>query len=145
MNNDKVIIGDADVLIASVFDGDAHHDLVKKLNEKIMENNLVLKFPNTAILEAITMLKRVFNQSNFSHELNKDYLDGKYNIVYVDETIQKLASEIFAKEKSKKNTIFDAIVLATAKTLKAAGIFSFDSWYKKQGFRVLAREPRVRA
>lgn len=128
----KIIIGDADILVSRFFLGDGNHGKVEELAEKLMENAYILKFPNTTILEAVTALKRSLNQPELASLVNSKYQNGEFGVIYVDETIQKLASEIFAKEKSKKNTIFDCLVLATAKTIKAAGIFSFDSWYKKK-------------
>ncbi|MDP3732992.1 MAG: hypothetical protein Q8Q91_00480 [Candidatus Daviesbacteria bacterium] len=41
------------------------------------------------------------------------------------------------KAVSKHNTFFDAIVAATAEKLNADGIFSFDSWYPKLGFKLV--------
>ena len=49
----------------------------------------------------------------------------------------KRAAEIFDQTISKKNTLFDAIVAATAESLKAEAIFSFNSWYPKLGFKLV--------
>lgn len=137
MNEEKVVIADADIIISLYYADDVNHQKVNDLVAKAVDSFYIIKYPNTAILEAITTLKRSLNKPEVAALVNNNFLNGEFNIVYVDETIQKLASEIFVKEKSKKNTIFDAVVLATAKTLKAAGIFSFDSWYKKQGFKTI--------
>lgn len=132
------LIADADIIISLYYPDDINHQKVGDLVAKAVDSFYIIKYPNTAILEAITTLKRSLNKPEVAALVNNNFLNGEFNIVYVDETIQKLASEIFAKEKSKKNTIFDAVVLATAKILKAAGIFSFDSWYKKQGFKTVS-------
>lgn len=132
MNEVEVVIADADILISLYYVDDVNHQKVYNLIVKAISSSWVIKYPNTAILEAVTSLKRSLNRPEVAGLINQKYLAGEFNIIYVDETIQKLASEIFAKEKSKKNTIFDCLVLATAKSLKAAGIFSFDSWYKKK-------------
>lgn len=138
MNEEKAIIADADIIISLYFIDDANHQKVSDLVSKAVNSFYVIKYPNTVILEAITTLKRSLNKPEIAAMVNNDFLDGKFNIIYVDEEIQKLASEIFVKAKSKKNTIFDAVVLATAKTLKAAGVFSFDSWYSKQGAKTVS-------
>jgi predicted nucleic acid-binding protein len=71
--------------------------------------------------------------------VNKQYQEGVYNVIYVDEKIQKRASDIFDKKAvSKKNTIFDAIVVATAEQLGTKLIFSFDGWYPKLGFKLVS-------
>lgn len=138
MNEGKVIIADADIIISLYYPDDVNHQKVSGLVAKAVDSFYVIKYPNTAILEAITALKRSLNKPEVAALVNKNFQNGELNIVYVDETIQKLASEIFAKEKSKKNTIFDALVLATAKTVKAAAIFSFDSWYSKKGMKTVS-------
>lgn len=138
MNEEKITIADADIIISLYFTDDVNHQKVSDLIAKAVGSFYIIKYPNTAILEAITTLKRSLNKPEIAIMVNKNFLNGEFNIVYVDESIQKLASEIFAKEKSKKNTIFDCLVLATAKTIRAAGIFSFDSWYKRQGFKMVA-------
>lgn len=138
MDEGKVIIADADIIISLYFVDDANHQKVNDLVVGAISAYYIIKYPNTAILEAITTLRRSLNKLEIAALVNQKYLAGEFNIIYVDETIQKLASEIFAKEKSKKNTIFDTIVLATARTLKAAGVFSFDSWYSKQGAKTVS-------
>jgi len=138
MNEEKIVIADADIIISLYFVDDANHQKVSDLITKAVNSFYTIKYPNTAILEAVTTLKRSLNKPEIATLVNNDFSNGKFNIVYVDGEIQKLASEIFAKEKSKKNTIFDAVVLATAKTLKAAGVFSFDTWYKKQRAKMVS-------
>jgi len=48
----------------------------------------------------------------------------------------KTAIGFYRPEGSKYNTFFDAIVAAVTKLTKADAIFSFDEWYKKQGFKI---------
>lgn len=137
MDDDKLVIADADVLISSLLKEDVNHRRILDLRSKLAAENYDVNFTNTAVLEAVTVLRRVFSRDDFAKALISDYLAGKYGIIYVDEPIQKLASEVFFKERPKKNTIFDAVILATAKSLRAAAIFSFDTWYSKQGFRMV--------
>lgn len=138
MNENQVVIADADILISLFYIHDINHERVLGSVERLLTDSWVIKYPNSAILETITFLRRALNKPEIAAEVNRRYLNGEFDVIYVDETIQKLASEIFAKEKSKKNTIFDAIVLATAKITKADGIFSFDIWYKKQGMKTVS-------
>ena len=137
MLGDRIVVGDADILVALLFEGDANHKAVNEQTSKLLSQKYIIKFPNTAILEATVVLKRKLNKPDLASKLNEQFLAGEYNLVYVDETIQKLAGQIFRKTISKKNTIFDAIVLATAQILKADAVFSFDSWYKKQGMKMV--------
>ena len=96
---------------------------------------ITVVFPNTAILEAITALKRSLNKPKEAHFINQQYLQGAYEVEYIDSETQKRAGVIFEKKAvSKKNTIFDAVVAATAEKLATNTIFSFDEWYSKLGF-----------
>lgn len=130
----KTIIADADILIALAYHSDTNHQKVKEITTKLLEKLYIVMFPNTALLEAITVLKRALNQPDLADKINKQYQRGVFGIIYIDEQIQLEASKLFNPAGSKKNTIFDAIVLATAKNVSADAVFSFDSWYKKQNF-----------
>jgi hypothetical protein len=41
------------------------------------------------------------------------------------------------RRRSKKHTMFDATVAATAKKIGTETLFSFDGWYRRQGFTLL--------
>ncbi|OGE71476.1 hypothetical protein A3H40_03035 [Candidatus Daviesbacteria bacterium RIFCSPLOWO2_02_FULL_38_15] len=60
--------------------------------------------------------------------------DGKLSIENVDIDMLKEALKLFDPRSSKKNTLFDALVVATAKKLGTTVIFSTDDWYSKLGF-----------
>lgn len=140
MNN--IIVGDADSLIALAYKDDANHERARKISRDLLDKGYQVIYPNTAILEAITALKRALNLPDKAHLINRQYQAGAFLVEYIDEEIQQEASKIFEEKAiSKKNTIFDATIAATAEKLDAAGIFSFDSWYLKLGFK-LAGEDR---
>ena len=132
----KLVVADADVLVALADEKDANYDKAKKISSWLLSRNYEIIFPNTAILEAITALKRGKNLPEKAHILNRQYQAGAFLIEFVDDEIQKKASLRFEKTISKKNTIFDAIVAEVAIKLKADYIFSFDNWYLKQGFKL---------
>jgi predicted nucleic acid-binding protein len=95
-------------------------------------------YPNTAIAEAITTLFRKHSNPHLATYVTKQYQDNYFTFQYIDEEIMKRAAQIFNSKGSKQNTFFDALVAATAKELQADAIFSFDRWYKKLGFRLVA-------
>lgn len=133
----KVVIGDADLLVALAYKNDSNHERAVKITEKLLERLYGIKFPNTAILEAITALKRGLNKPDLAEKINHQYQQGAFDVIYVDASIQLEASKIFNQVVSKKNTIFDAIVMATAIIQKADGIASFDGWYRKKGIKLM--------
>ena len=133
-------MGDADSLIALAYKDDANHEKARQVAEKLLESCYQIIYPNTAILEAVTTLKRALNLSDKAHLVIKQYLAGAFTVEYINEDIQTQASQLFNREaKSKKNTIFDAVVATVAEKLSADSIFSFDNWYRKLGF-ILAEE-----
>lgn len=136
MTNNLVIV-DADILVALVLVEDPHHKLATKINNTLIQNGILIVVPNTAILEAITALKRGLNQPEKAHLINRLYLQGKFNMEYITEEIQLRASQIFEEKAiSKKNTIFDAVIAATAEKFGTDTIFSFDKWYLKLGYKL---------
>lgn len=136
MNN--LIVGDADALIALALENDPHHKQALKINKILVQKAVTITFPFTAFPEAITTLKRALNQPEKAHHLSQQLQQGIFNVEYPNQEILQKASTIFETAVSKKNTFFDAIVAATAKSLKADTIFSFDKWYEKLGFTLAA-------
>lgn len=130
----KIAVGDADSLIALAYKDDANHIRAKRVSEWLLSVGYEIIYPNTAILEAITALRRALNLPDKAELINKHYQQGAFAVEYVDEIIQLRASQRFSHTYSKKNTIFDAVVAETAAELEADYIFSFDSWYLKEGF-----------
>ena len=56
----------------------------------------------------------------------------------IDKELLTEALKIFDPSGSKQNTLFDALVAATAKKLNTNVIFSFDDWYEKLGLKLAA-------
>lgn len=134
--SNKIAVGDADGLIALADDKDANYHKAQKVSSWLLEKGYEVIFPNTAILEAITALKRAKNLPEKAHLINRQYQAGAFIIEFVNDKIQQRASRRFETTVSKKNTIFDAVVAETAVELKAGYIFSFDNWYSKEGFNL---------
>lgn len=131
-----IVIGDADALIALLLEEDAHYQEASELSACLYSKGHTVIFPNTAIVEAITAFQRKFSSPKLAGILTDQYAQGVFAVEYLDEEIMRLAASLFNPKSSKKNTFFDAIVAAVAKSLNADAIFSFDSWYKKVGFKL---------
>lgn len=130
----KIAVGDADSLVALVYKNDANHVQAQKISEWLQSKEYTVIYPNTAILEAVTALKRSLNLVDEAHLLNRQYQAGVFAVEYINENIQLKASQRFESTISKKNTIFDAVVVETAVEFEADYIFSFDNWYPREGF-----------
>lgn len=132
----KIVVADADALVALSLEEDPHYHKAVNITKMLVKQGLTIIYPVTVFPETITFLKRALNQSQKAHALNKQLQAGLFNIQYIDTSILKLASFYFDSASSKKNTFFDAIVAATAESLEAESIFSFDDWYPKLGFKL---------
>jgi len=132
----KIVVADADALIALALEHDPHHKKSVTIAEMLARNLVTIIFPVTVFPEAITTLKRAFNQPEKAHLINKQFQQGAFSVEYINEEIMTRASQLFEKAVSKQNTFFDAIVASTAEKLEADAIFSFDNWYTKLGFTI---------
>lgn len=127
----KIVVGDADSLIALVNDRDIHYTNVRRIVSVLEEKNYTILYPNTAILEAITTLKRKLNLTVKAQLVARQFLEGAFLLVWVDEEIQKDALERFTSAaRSKQHTVFDSIVASCVKRVAADGVLSFDRWYR---------------
>lgn len=133
---DNIVVGDSDGLIALASRDDFNHQKAVKISSKLARLGKQVYFPNTVIIETITTLKRSKNLPDKAHLINRQYQQGAFNIIYVDEKKQKEASILFEQSKSKQNTFFDAIVAVCAQHLDTKTIFSFDAWYPKLGYKL---------
>lgn len=132
----SIAVGDADGLISLALSYDPNHNIAVAGTAAFATHGVEVIFPSTVFPEAITSLKRAANQPEKAHLLARQFADGAFNVVYVDQDIMKRACEIYANARSKQNTFFDAIVAATADKLGAEYIFSFDGWYPKLGHKL---------
>ncbi len=133
----KIVVADADALIALFLENDPHHKKAVTTAGMLMQQKSTVIFPVTVFPEVITTLKRAFNQKEKAHLINRQLQQGSFHIEYITAEITHRASQIFEKAISKQNTFFDAIVAATAEKLEADSIFSFDKWYPKLGFKLV--------
>ena len=100
------------------------------------ENEATLYFPTTTIAETITALARKHASPALARQIVEQCKFRSILFTPVDEAVITTAIGFYNPDGSKKNTFFDAIVAAAAKLAKADAIFSFDNWYKKQGFKI---------
>lgn len=132
----NIAVGDADGLVALADKSDANHERAKKVSQWLLSRGFDIIYPNTAILEAITALKGAKNLPDKAHLINKQYLEGAFTVEFIDELTQRQAAIRFEKTVSKKNTIFDCLVIEVAVKFSTKVIFSFDDFFIKQEFQL---------
>jgi predicted nucleic acid-binding protein len=130
----RVVIGDADGLIALLQADDSNHEKAVQIARRCVEQQAEVIFPLTAIVEAVTTLQRRLNNPQLAETVRQQTIDGQLVIEEVDRETLQQASTLFNPFGSKQNTLFDAVVATIARKYAATTIFSFDGWYTKLGF-----------
>lgn len=131
----KVLL-DSDGIIATIKTEDTWFRKAQEINNTIVQSGGLLYITPTTLAEALTTLQRKYNSRRMAEALYHWLKTSGAQLIAVDEELINLAFEIFSTSQSKKNTIFDAINIAVMKKHQLDAIFSFDSWYKKQGLRL---------
>jgi predicted nucleic acid-binding protein len=115
---------------------DANHEHAKKIIKSIAQREEKLLFPSTTITEAITTVQVRLQSPELAKAL-AEVGASTLPIIPVDAEILAIAIRLYNPDDSKKHTMFDATVAATAKRYGTRTIFSFDEWYRKIGFTLL--------
>lgn len=138
MDKRKIIIVDADAIVAGVDLDDVHHKKVIEILGRLLESEARLIYPRTAIVEAVTVIQRVLGKKMVADKTAEEFVSSEWEVVGVSGEIYSQAVEIFKKVVSKKDTLFDCVVAAVAKKYKADAVFSFDKFYKKLGLKLVS-------
>lgn len=129
-----IVVGDTDGLIAILHEEDLHHKKALETVAKLLAHDTQTVFPLTTITETITTLIRKLNKPDLAASVVEKITSGELAIENTDTDMLNEALKVFDPKSSKKKTIFDALVVATAKKLNTNIIFSTDEWYSKLGF-----------
>lgn len=130
----EIIIVDADGLIALMNEDDINHKKAVIISSMLIKQKTKILVPITALSEAITVAKWKLNKPHLVETLINMCINKTIEIIDITKEILPEAISYFNSNDSKHNTFFDAIIAAITKEQKADAIFSFDKWYKKQGF-----------
>jgi predicted nucleic acid-binding protein len=135
----KTVVVDADGLIALFSKDDAHAEKAILLLQELAREEAKILYPSTTLVEAATTLQRKLHQPQLAAQIADLVKAKQFPIESVSEETFSVAVTYFKPtETSKHNTLFDAVVAAVAKKTNADAIFSFDKWYTKQGFVLVA-------
>jgi len=137
----KTIIVDADALIGLIHKDDLLHKPCSQILAFIEQKGFTVIMPYPIVLEAATALSRskVTNRPDLASSLLNYYLAVQKGNKNFDFEVAELVARLYNTKTSKKNTPFDHYVLSLAKKNDIQYVFSFDSFYKKNGL-ILAEE-----
>ncbi len=135
-NKTMIIIVDSDGLIGSLLPSDHHYEASQKISAYFQNEDVTLIYPATVLVETITLLQARLNQPRIAREILRLIIDNQITIEPIDNCILQQAATLMDIKNSKHHTLFDCIVAALAQKHDATGIFSFDKFYKKLGFKL---------
>lgn len=136
MNKGLIVVMDADGIIAQQNPDDIHNPEALRITKYLSENNALVVYPSTAIVEAATHIQRVLNSTASAYGTAVVFTDPNVQVAEVNQETLKGALKYFSPTTAKGNTLFDCIVATVAEEQSADAIFSFDKFYKKQGFKL---------
>lgn len=132
----KLVVGDADAIIAQANSEDSNHSEAVRITQGFISSQVRVIYPATAVIEAVTHIQRALNSGATAFGTAQLMIDPAIEVVEVNKQTLTNAVKYFSPTTSKKNTLFDCVVAATAQEHKADAIFSFDKFYKRKGFKL---------
>lgn len=129
-------IVDTDLLLGLFNTNDANHLKAVTLAKIVAARRInIFILPTTLCEFALLASSRIGPkpaQQAVSILTSTDYLG-----LDITEEITKEAVDLYQKQTSKEESLFDCFIMTSAKRLKIDLILSFDKGYKKQGFILL--------
>lgn len=132
----KTVVVDSDAIYAIYNPDDPLNTRATKTLQGLIENEFRLIYPTSVIFESISLFQRVSPSPTVTKLLIEMIESDELLIYVVDKETLKQSTKIFNPTGTKKNTLVDCSVVAIAKKIKAAGVFAYDSFYKKQGLKL---------
>ena len=134
MFGNNLTIADSDALIGLVYKDDALHEQCVNIYQYLKEYDIDTFTPYPIVLEAATLLARWLKRPDLAKKVLSEHSEIEHQI---DLHVAGLVVDLYDPATSKKNTPFDHYVLALAKKNNIKLVFSFDSFYKKNGLTLM--------
>lgn len=135
-NNQLGVLVDADVLIALSKKDDSNHQKATRIDRLLQNKSYTYYLSPFTVAEVTTVLSY-----KVSHQTAKKFLKQirkiSLPVLELDKISFELADEWFLKQKTKGTSYFDCYNMALMERYKnqLEAIFSFDSIYRKNGFK----------
>lgn len=135
----QTLIVDSDALIALFNKDDSNFSKAKILFESFYEQKTRLIYPSTTLVETIDTIQRRLKKYEVAHKIAQLISSADFaaeSVESIDGIYLKEAAKYFEAEGNNRKTMADAVVVAVAKKTNADGIFSFDEWHKRLGYKL---------
>lgn len=137
MNKPRIIFVDADAFVAFTKQDDSNHKRAKQIFEKLQNSLVTFITSNFVFAEVVTVLsQRVDHEAAVTFIDNMKSDDSIFQIERINEETEEKAVQIFIQQTSKNVSFFDCTNIALIRQKNMDGVFSFDSIYKKNGFKI---------
>lgn len=132
------VLVDADALVALVKTDDANHKKALLLSEALQKKGCVWYVSPFTIGEVVTVVSHKINQDTAKRVL-KELRKQNLNLLALRDEHVDLVNDWFNKQNKKGTSYFDCYNMALLDRYKNQldAIFSFDSVYKTNGFKLL--------
>lgn len=133
----KTILVDSDIFVAINKSDDFNHKKAEKLLESLLTQQVCFITTNYIFSETITVLSQKVGQTaavKFISDIKTPQSD--FEVYWITPEVEEEAIEIFRKQTSKNTSFVDCTNMAALELNKWDFIFSFDSIYKKNGFKI---------
>lgn len=135
----QTLVVDSDAIIALFNPEDSNYSKAQAFFEAFYEQKARLIYPATTLVETVDTIQRRLKKYEVSSKIAELISSAELateSVEPIDGAYLKEAVRYFQAETDHRKTLADAVVVAVAKKLNADGIFSFDKWYQKLGYKL---------
>ncbi|HBQ50532.1 hypothetical protein A3B42_00485 [Candidatus Daviesbacteria bacterium RIFCSPLOWO2_01_FULL_38_10] len=131
----KKVVVDSDAIFALYNPNDPLNARVTMTFEQLIKQGFGLIYPTSVLFEVVSLFQRVLPIPTVTKKLVEMIASDALLIYVVDINILKASAKLFNPAGSRKNTLIDCSVAVVARKIKADGIFAYDEFYAKHGFK----------
>lgn len=126
------IFVDTDIFVALAKIDDTNHIRAQKMLEELLQTSVNFVTSNYVFTECVTIISQRVNHAA-AFKFITAFKDKSLNTrnIWVNQTIETAAIEIFKKQTSKNTSLVDCTNMAIVKLHNLDAIFSFDEVYEK--------------
>ena len=126
MAEENKIFADSNFFIALYNPSDSLHSESVRISQKIKKEDPDIYISNYIFLEIVTVISQRIGRKEAVFLGNEILKNPKINIIHVDETLNKLAWQIFTKVPKKNFSFVDCSTLALLQFEEIGGLLTFD-------------------
>ena len=131
----KKVVVDSDAIFALYNPNDPLNARVTMTFEQLIKQGFGLIYPTSVLFEVVSLFQRVLPTPTVTKKLVEMIRSDALLIHIVDINVLKESAKLFNPVGSRKNTLIDCSVVAVARKTKADGVFAYDEFYTKHGFK----------